>query len=310
MRYLRALTLAVLAAGVLAAVVQAAAPTATTRAAVNVTQTGARLQGTVDPNNEPTTWYFEYGETTAYGARTPDQGPLTGAAGQQVAFDVGSLGPGTTYHFRLVAVNPSGTVLGRDRQFTTPASVSLSASRNPVSFGDSINFTGALTGQGIGGVRVALEENLYPFTGFNEVASGVTDAAGRFAFLRAPVANAAYRVTAANRASARSPTILALVRNKVSLRPSTARPRRGRSVVFSGSASPAHIGQTIYVQRLGSRGWGTVLRARLVATSNPFVASYSARLRRVRSGLYRAYIPMTLAHLAGNSSSRRVSVRG
>lgn len=291
-----------------AAAVEAAVPGANTRAAANVTQSGARLQGTVDPNNEPTTWYFEYGTTTGYGTRIADQGPLTGGAPQDVAFDIGGLAPGTTYHYRVVAVNPSGSRTGRDREFTTPAAVSLAANRNPVSFGDAINFSGGLTGTGVAGVQVALEENLYPFGGFNEVATAITDANGRFAFLRTPVANAAYRVTA-RRASERSPAILALVRNRISMRPSTTRPRRGRRVRFTGSVSPAHAGQTAYIQRLGSRGWGTVLRAKLVPTTNPLVVSYSVTLRRVRSGRYRAYIPMTLAHLAGTSSSRRITVR-
>ena len=308
MRKLRVLLLAVLGTALIATAVEAAVPGANTRAPANVTQTSARLQGSVDPNNEPTTWYFEYGTTTAYGTRTPDQGPLNGGAAQDVGFDLGGLAPGTAYHYRIVAVNPSGTRIGRDREFATPAQVSLTASRNPVTFGDAINFSGALTGTGVAGLQVALEENLYPFTGFSEVATATTDASGRFAFLRTPVANAAYRVTA-RRASERSPTVLALVRNKVSLRTSTARPRRGRSVLFTGSVSPAHTGQTVYIQRLGSRGWGTVLRAKLVATPNPFVVSYAARLRRVRSGLYRAYMPMTLAHLAGNSSARRITVR-
>ena len=307
---MRVLVIVALAVGLLAAAVaEAAVPGATTRPAANVTQTGARLQGTVDPNNEPTTWYFEYGTTTSYGSRTPDQGPLTGAAPQQVVFDIGDLAPGTTYHYRIVAVNPSGNRTGRDREFTTPASVSLTASPNPVVFGSSVNLAGALTGGTVAGVQVALEENLYPFTGFAEVATAITDINGRFTFVRNPLANAAYRVTAANRAAARSPTILELVRSRVSMRVSTSRPRRGRPVRFSGTVSPAHTGHTVYIQRLTSRGWRTAARARLVPTTDPLVVSYAAVLRRVRSGAYRAYIPMKLAHLAGNSSSRRVSVR-
>ena len=311
MRVLRVLVLAALAAGLVAvAVAEAAVPGATTRPAANVTQTTARLQGTVDPNNEPTNWYFEYGTTTGYGSRIVDQGPLTGGTGQQVSFDIGGLAPGTTYHFRIVAVNASGNRTGRDRQFTTPASVSLTASRNPVTFGESINFAGALTGGAVAGVQVALQENLYPFTGFAEVATAITDVNGRFTFVRTPVANAAYRVVQKNDNDVRSQTILALIRSRVSMRVSTSRPRRGRPVRFSGSVSPAHTGHTVYIQRLTSRGWRTAVRATLVATDNPFLVSYSATLRRVRSGVYRAFIPMKLAHLAGNSSSRRVRVRG
>lgn len=310
-RSARVLALVLVLAGLAATAAQAAVPAATTGAARNITQASARLLGTVDANQEPTNWYVEYGTTLSYGLRTPDQGPITGNNPQQVGADVSGLAPGTQYYYRLVAVNASGTASGRNRTFRTPAAVALTANRNPVDFGQSISFSGGLSGTGVGGVRVILEQNLYPFTGFAEVASGTTDVNGRFAFLHAPVAHAAYRVsTASGNPPARSASILALVRNKVTIRPSTSRPRRGRSVTFSGTVAPAQIGHIVYVQRLGRRGWRTVARGTLAATTSPLIASYSARLRRPVTGVYRAYIPMKLAHLAGTSSSRRVRVRG
>jgi hypothetical protein len=48
-----------------------AAPVATTGEATAITQTGATLNGTVDPNLAPTNYYFEYGPTTSYGTRVP-----------------------------------------------------------------------------------------------------------------------------------------------------------------------------------------------------------------------------------------------
>ena len=50
----------------------AAAPAATTGAATQINAGGARLNGTVDPNSEPTGVYFEYGLTNRYGSRTAD----------------------------------------------------------------------------------------------------------------------------------------------------------------------------------------------------------------------------------------------
>ena len=50
-------------------------PTATTSAASDVGATTATLNASVFPNKEATTYYFEYGTTTAYGTRTPDGGP-------------------------------------------------------------------------------------------------------------------------------------------------------------------------------------------------------------------------------------------
>src|ERR1044072_3831879 len=46
------------------------APTVTTDAASAITQTGARLNGKVDPNGQSTEYFFEYGTTTDYGDET------------------------------------------------------------------------------------------------------------------------------------------------------------------------------------------------------------------------------------------------
>jgi hypothetical protein len=309
MRPGRIAALVAILAGLTAAVALAAAPAVNTQPAQNVSQSGARLRGTVDPNTEPTTFYFDYGPTAAYGFQSPQQGPITGNTAQAVTADVSGLSPGTQYHFRLVAQNASGQQLGRDRVFTTPAAISLAANRNPVTFGDPITFTGQLQGGNVGGVRVALEENLYPFAGYGEVASVTTDPAGRFTFVKPPIAFSAYRVSAATQPVARSSTILALVRTRVSMKPSTTRPGRGRSVLFTGKTSPAHTGSTVFIQRLGRAGWGNVARATLTQTTDPLTGSYAVRLRRVKSGVYRAWFPVAPAHLDGTSAPRRVTVR-
>jgi hypothetical protein len=48
----------------------AGAPTATTGSTTSITLTTAKLTGKVNPNGLATTWYFEYGTTTSYGAKT------------------------------------------------------------------------------------------------------------------------------------------------------------------------------------------------------------------------------------------------
>src|SRR3712207_2587759 len=95
----------------------AAAPSATTGPASGVSRSGATLNGTVDPNGTATSWYFEYGTTTAYGLRTADADAGEGDDPVAVSAAVSGLSAGTTYHFRLVAVNADGTVQGTDRTF-------------------------------------------------------------------------------------------------------------------------------------------------------------------------------------------------
>ena len=99
-----------------------ALPEAVTTAATALTGTGARLNGTVDPNGTATTYRFEYGTTTAYGSFAPadpaDAG--SGTAPAVVGEDLAGLEPGTTYHYRLVATSAGGVSEGQDQEFTTP----------------------------------------------------------------------------------------------------------------------------------------------------------------------------------------------
>ena len=84
--------------------------------------TTAVLNGLVTTNGTPTTWFFQYGTTAAYGQQTPAL--LLGAASTavQVAASVTLKPPppGKTWHFRLVATNQAGTSFGGDISFTTP----------------------------------------------------------------------------------------------------------------------------------------------------------------------------------------------
>jgi hypothetical protein len=75
------------------------------------------LHGLVDPNGADTAYHFEYGPTIAYGRSTPER-HVAGTTAQLVGEPISGLGPGTTYHYRLVADGTESTV-GEDRAFTT-----------------------------------------------------------------------------------------------------------------------------------------------------------------------------------------------
>ena len=109
----------------LPSVALAAAPAATTGAASGVTRSAATLSGAVDPNGTATTWYFEYGTTTAYGLQSAGGDAGAGDDPVGVSTAVSGLSAGTTYHYRLVAVNADGTAPGGDRTFRTAAGPSL-----------------------------------------------------------------------------------------------------------------------------------------------------------------------------------------
>ncbi|MGE5336035.1 MAG: hypothetical protein ACM3JL_01265, partial [Nitrososphaerota archaeon] len=85
-----------------------------------ITATGGTLNGEVNPRGLGTTYYFEYGATEAYGSKTAGGNAGSGTANTSVSDVLGTLSPGTTYHYRLVATNLLGTTNGADRTFVTP----------------------------------------------------------------------------------------------------------------------------------------------------------------------------------------------
>jgi len=92
-----------------------------------VTSTGAKLEAQIDPNNQTTTYSFEYSTkevagvlqapiTTVSGAK-----PLAAGFGDQSASVLTGavLAPGTTYFYRVVATNGAGPSDGAVQSFTT-----------------------------------------------------------------------------------------------------------------------------------------------------------------------------------------------
>ncbi len=97
-----------------------AAPIVTTGSAYWTYQTQALVAGTVNARNAATTYWFEYGPTTAYGSETDDLPLAGGVKAVPVYGNITGLTSHTTYHFRMVAQNAFGTAYGVDRAFTTP----------------------------------------------------------------------------------------------------------------------------------------------------------------------------------------------
>lgn len=96
-------------------------PTVQTSEATAITQSTARLTGTVNPNaSEITECELEYGPTAGYGATTPCSTlPGSGNTAVPVSAQVGNLSANTTYHFRVLARNASRTSYGGDQTFKT-----------------------------------------------------------------------------------------------------------------------------------------------------------------------------------------------
>jgi hypothetical protein len=291
----------------------AAAPTVTTGANAGVTYQSATLFGTVDPHGASTEVYFQYGPTNKYGAQSaPTQLPA-GAKAVEVSIAIAGLAAGTTYHYRFVATNATGTALGADRTLVTakiPLSLALTAAPNPVEFGSPVTIEGTLSGTGSAGAVVQLQQNEFPYTtGFVNVGNAeLTLANGAFVFNVLDVAlNTQYRVVSGNVASVDVPVSVGL---SVTMHTrATGTPKRP-TVRFSGTIAPAEPSARIAFERLVGTSWkvvgGTVAQ---VAVTNG-VVSFAKTLRIYHSGFFRALVlPVEGAHVSGYSPTAVVRLK-
>lgn len=102
-------------------------PTIGEASVTDVTSESATFHATIDPNNAPTSYFFQYGPTTAYGQTAPVSPAFLGeGSGNQETEPqiVSGLTTATVYHYRIVAISElspghSEQFPGPDRTFTT-----------------------------------------------------------------------------------------------------------------------------------------------------------------------------------------------
>jgi hypothetical protein len=121
--------------------------TASTGSSSAVSQAGATVAGTVNPQGKSTEYYFEYGQTANYGFETGGQ-TATGSSSISVSATLTGLPSGTTFHYRVVAINAGGVTLGHDATFTTtnPPAVTSAAATSVTN--DSVVLNGAVNPNG------------------------------------------------------------------------------------------------------------------------------------------------------------------
>ena len=125
-------------------------PIVDTASASAIGETTATLNGQVNPNGLQTYYFFEYGMTTGYGKTTQSMDAGSDFTDLTVSADVNELFAETTYHFRLVATNNSGTSYGDDRYFTTSEATvttlpATSADETSVTLNGQVNPNGLQT---------------------------------------------------------------------------------------------------------------------------------------------------------------------
>jgi hypothetical protein len=82
--------------------------------ATDVTTKRATLRGTINPHGQDTTYHFNYGPTTAYGASTPEVDGGSSDGDREVSYEIADLLSDTTYHVQVVATSADGVVRSGD----------------------------------------------------------------------------------------------------------------------------------------------------------------------------------------------------
>jgi hypothetical protein len=114
--------------GVVVSMAAPGPPLAVTGAAGPISDHGASVNASIDPQLNDTTWSIEYGRTSAYGSKTAPQSlPASTVGSAGVTAALAGLDPRSTYHYRVVASNPAGVTTGADMTFDTARDVTKPA---------------------------------------------------------------------------------------------------------------------------------------------------------------------------------------
>ncbi len=281
-------------------------PRASTGGALQVTYTSATLTGKINPHGLETTYVFQYGTTAGYGGQTPLAGAGNGTVEVKVSQTISGLQPGTTYHYRLVAVSPAGTTNGQDHVFVTkkvPLKFTIAKTSKRDVFGSPFSVSGVLSGTGSANRELVLQANQFPFLGgFKAIGSPVlTNAAGGFSFLEPSLSQTTQlRVATTSAPVTYSSVVVENVAVRVTMHVrSTGRPGFVR---FYGTVAPAVVGAPVVFQLLGPGGRATKAGSTVVTQATASVSRFSGVVRVRRAGRYRAFVKVSNGMQVSNHS--------
>ena len=272
-------------------------PVVTTGAATAIEPSTATLNGFVTPKGANTTYYFQYGGSSLYGAVTPAAVVNAGSGRVKVTAAISGLAPVTTYHYRLVAQNSVGVARGKHRTFKTkpqPLGFSFAATPNPVAAGGATTLSGVLTGTNGDDRRIQVKSNPWPYTqGFlpygNQI---ITTADGSFSLPVLSVGvNTQFTVEMVARPEVISAPLTVGAALDVTRKVKVTRGDRRGKLRFRGRISPAVDGEQVLIQKLRLKDgvWLTV--GETFARNNGDSSSrYRKTIRQRRGGRYRVLV--------------------
>ena len=164
--------------------------------------------------------------------------------------------------------------------------LTLLASADPITYGQSTVFSGVVAGAGK--VPVTLLARGARQHGFAPIAEGTSDGYGNYSFpAEAPLANTFYEVKSAGRVSA---VLFEGVRDALSAQVSSLSIPAGGALTFSGAVSPEHSGHVIYLERENpSTGSFHVVEVATVGAGSAYSIAHT--VDQAGTDLFRVRIP-------------------
>ncbi|WP_027005665.1 hypothetical protein [Conexibacter woesei] len=278
----------------------------------DVTLNAATLTASVDPNSASTSYRFQYGLTTSYGATSGTGSAGSGTRGVSVSQRIGGLTAGKRYHYRVVATNSVGTVNGGDRSFvvaSTATSATLAADHDPVRYGDSVRLTGRLGGSRVSGVRVRLQTTTFPYNNpFADFGNPlVSDSRGQYSFTLPSVATTTRALVVVDGLPPFFSTPVT-IRSAARAGITSVTRRASGGVVVVGSVIPTTRNAVAALQRLSSKGTWLPLKRAHVARNGRWSIALGAR----RTAITVRAVGLTHdggAHVSGTSRTVKIAAR-
>ncbi|MDQ6810342.1 MAG: hypothetical protein M3Z95_00400, partial [Actinomycetota bacterium] len=255
----------------------------------------ATLTGSINPEGQDTSYFFQYGPTKAYGSQTALADAGAGRSNVRVSLAISGLQPITRYHYRLIAVNAAGAKTAGDGFFTTtkvPLSLAIITAPNPVSYGGNVLVQGTLSGTGNGGVGVVLQASPFPYLqGFVNVGNPqLTNASGGFSLpVLGLTTTTHFRIATLTNNPVLSPVVIQYVAVTVSSH--VGRTARHGFVRIFGTVTPAENGAHLAILKI-AHGHGVLVAGAVLRYRSPSTSKFS-RVVHVTRGVYRVLVVIT-----------------
>jgi hypothetical protein len=282
-------------------------PAISNQLASAITPRTAHVRATLDPNGAETTYYFQYGRSTSYGTRSEEL-TVSGTDPVTVEADLTGLAPYTRYHWRLFARSAAGRTPGRDHTLRTArlaTAVTLFSSRKIVGFNRGVMLGGRVSGAGLKGMTLTLQQQEFPFAGaFTDVRATHAGEDGGYLFDVDHVRAATrYRVVSQTQEPVTSAVALVRAKPRTTIRGRLLSRKRAR---ISGTLTPVVTGE-LSLQQWGAGRWRQV-RHRAITGASTF--SFKVwRARKLNRRFRVVVLPVRGAYVKATTRSVLVSRR-